>query len=79
VNFSTVRDMVTNNGARAMRVPDFRLPWRAVVGSVVLDAAIRAKRSPEIPAAMVIIKGRLIAEPDWRLPSLRYSATSPVS
>src|SRR6267378_2394007 len=75
----TVMDMVTNNGARAMRVPDFDVAVGAVADLVVLDARDpREAFATRSPRRWVIRKGRLIAE--TRLEVCRHfdiSATSP--
>ncbi len=66
-----VMDMVTNNGARALRVADFCVAVGAVADLVVLDARDAreafAKRSPR---RWVIRRGKLIAEN--RLEMRRY-------
>jgi cytosine deaminase len=59
----TVMDMVTNNGARALRVPDFGVAVGAVADLVVLDARdAREAFATRAPRRWVIRKGRLIAE-----------------
>ena len=59
----TVMDMVTANGAKAMRVPDFRVAVGAVADLVVLDARdAREAFATRAPRRWVIRKGRLIAE-----------------
>jgi len=59
----TVMDMVTNNGAKALRVPDFRVAVGGVADLVVLDARdARAAFATRLPRRWVIRKGRLIAE-----------------
>jgi len=59
----TVMDMVTNNGARALRVPDFGVAAGAVADLVVLDARdAREAFATRSPRRWVIRKGRLIAE-----------------
>jgi cytosine deaminase len=58
-----VMDMVTNNGARAMRVPDFRVAVGGVADLVVLDARdAREAFATRTPRRWVIRKGKLIAE-----------------
>jgi cytosine deaminase len=58
-----VMDMVTNNGARALRVPDFGVAVGAVADLVVLDARdAREAFATRSPRRWVIRKGRLIAE-----------------
>ena len=59
----TVMDMVTNNGARALRAPDFGVAIGAVADLVVLDARdAREALATRSPRRWVIRKGRLIAE-----------------
>ena len=59
----TVMDMVTNNGAKALRVPDFGVAVGAVADLVVLDARdAREAFATRSPRRWVIRKGRLIAE-----------------
>ena len=59
----TVMDMVTNNGAKALRVPDFRVEVGGVADLVVLDARdARGAFATRLPRRWVIRKGRLIAE-----------------
>jgi cytosine deaminase len=59
----TVMDMVTSNGARALRVPDFRVAVGAVADLVVLDARdAREAFATRAPRRWVIRKGKLIAE-----------------
>src|SRR6202158_5441974 len=59
----TVMDMVTNNGARALRMPGFRVEVGAVADLVVLDAHdVREAFATRSPRRWVIRKGRLIAE-----------------
>jgi cytosine deaminase len=59
----TVMDMVTNNGAKALRVPDFRVAVGGVADLVVLDARdARGAFATRLPRRWVIRKGRLIAE-----------------
>jgi cytosine deaminase len=56
-------DMVTNNGARALRAPDFGVAVGAVADLVVLDARdAREAFATRSPRRWVIRKGRLIAE-----------------
>jgi cytosine/creatinine deaminase len=67
----TVMDMVTRNGARALRVPDFGVAVGAVADLVVLDARdAREAFATRLPRRWVIRKGRLIAE--TRLETRRY-------
>src|ERR1700716_4033612 len=59
----TVMDMVTANGARALRVPDFAVAVGGVADLVVLDARdAREAFATRSPRRWVIRKGRLIAE-----------------
>jgi cytosine/creatinine deaminase len=59
----TVMDMVTSNGAKALRVPDFRVAVGAVADLVVLDAHdARGAFATRLPRRWVIRKGKLIAE-----------------
>src|SRR3984957_11542665 len=59
----TVMDMVTNNGARALRVPDFRVAIGNIADLVVLDARDpREAFATRMPRRWVIRKGKLIAE-----------------
>jgi cytosine/creatinine deaminase len=59
----TVMDMVTHNGAKALRVPDFAVAVGAVADLVVLDALnARDAFATRSPRRWVIRKGRLIAE-----------------
>jgi cytosine deaminase len=59
----TVMDMVTENGAKALRVPDFRVAVGGVADLVVLDARnAREAFASRSPRRWVIRKGRLIAE-----------------
>jgi cytosine/creatinine deaminase len=56
-------DMVTGNGAKALRVPDFRVAVGSVADLVVLDARnAREAFATRAPRRWVIRKGRLIAE-----------------
>jgi cytosine/creatinine deaminase len=66
-----VMDMVTNNGARALGVPDFGVAVGAVADLVVLDARDpREAFATRLPRRWVIRKGRLIAEA--RVETRRY-------
>jgi cytosine deaminase len=66
-----VMDMVTINGAKALRVPDFRVAPGAVADLVVLDARnVREAIATRSPRRWVIRKGKLIAE--TRLETRRY-------
>ena len=59
----TVMDMVTSNGAKALRVPDFRVEVGGVADLVVLDAHdARGAFATRRPRRWVIRKGKLIAE-----------------
>jgi cytosine deaminase len=59
----TVMEMVTGNGAKAMRVPDFRVAVGGVADLVVLDARdAREAIATRLPRRWVIRKGKLIAE-----------------
>jgi cytosine deaminase len=59
----TVMDMVTSNGAKALRIPDFRVAVGAVADLVVLDARdAREAFAARAPRRWVIRKGKLIAE-----------------
>jgi cytosine deaminase len=59
----TVMDMVTSNGAKALRAPDFHVAVGAVADLVVLDARdAREAFATRSPRRWVIRKGRLIAE-----------------
>ncbi len=67
----TVMDMVTGNGARALRVPDFRVAAGGVADLGVLDARdAREAFATRAPRRWVIRKGKLIAE--TRLETHRY-------
>jgi cytosine deaminase len=67
----TVMDMVTGNGAKALRVPDFQVAAGAVADLVVLDARdAREAFATRSPRRWVIRKGKLIAE--GRLEKHRY-------
>jgi len=67
----TVMDMVTRNGAKALRVPDFHVAVGAVADLVVLDARdAREAFATRAPRRWVIRKGKLIAEA--RLELRRY-------
>jgi hypothetical protein len=74
-----VMDMVTNNGAKALRVPEFGVAVGAVADLVVLDANdAREAFATMSPRRWVIRKGKLIAE--TRLEVCRHfdiSATPP--
>jgi len=66
-----VMDMVTNNGAKALRVDEFRVAVGAVADLVVLDAHdVRAAFATRLPRRWVIRKGKLIAE--TRVETQRY-------
>ena len=66
-----VMDMVTINGAKALRVPDFRVAPGAVADLVVLDARdAREAFAARSPRRWVIRRGKLIAE--TRLETRRY-------
>jgi cytosine deaminase len=74
-----VMDMVTINGAKALRVPDFRVAPGAVADLVVLDARdAREAFAARSPRRWVIRRGRLIAE--TRVETRRYfdSPAAPV-
>jgi cytosine deaminase len=59
----TVMDMVTSNGAKALRIPDFRVAIGGVADLVVLDAHdARGAFATRRPRRWVIRKGKLIAE-----------------
>jgi cytosine deaminase len=59
----TVMDMVTSNGAKALRLPDFRVAVGGVADLVVLDARdARGAFATRRPRRWVIRKGKLIAE-----------------
>jgi cytosine deaminase len=67
----TVMDMVTRNGARALRLPDPRVVVGVVADLVVLDARdAREALAMRTPRRWVIRKGRLIAE--GKIESRRY-------
>src|ERR1700712_3181383 len=67
----TVMDMVTNNGAKALRVADFGVAVGAVADLVVLDARdAREAFAARSPRRWVIRRGKLIAE--TRLEKRRY-------
>ena len=67
----TVMDMVTRNGARALRFPDPRVVVGAVADLVVLGARdAREALAMRTPRRWVIRKGRLIAE--GKIESRRY-------
>src|SRR3981081_208136 len=59
----TVMDMVTRNGAKALRVPNFHVAVGTVADLVVLDARdAREAFATRAPRRWVIRKGKLIAE-----------------
>ena len=59
----TVMDMVTNNGAKALRLPDFCVTVGAVADLVVLDAHdAREAFATRSPRRWVIRRGMLIVE-----------------
>jgi cytosine deaminase len=59
----TVMDMVTNNAAKALRLPDFRVAVGAVADLVVLEARdARRAFATRLPRRWVIRKGKLIAQ-----------------
>jgi cytosine deaminase len=59
----TVMDMVTGNGAKALRMPDFGVAVGGVADLVVLDARdAREAFATRSPRRWVIRKGKLIAE-----------------
>ena len=59
----TVMDMVTRNGAKALRVPGFEVVDGAVADLVVLDARdVREAFATRRPRRWVIRRGKLIAE-----------------
>jgi cytosine deaminase len=59
----TVMDMVTRNGAKALRIPGFEVVDGAVADLVVLDARdVREAFATRLPRRWVIRKGRLAAE-----------------
>jgi cytosine deaminase len=59
----TVMDMVTNNAAKALRAPDFRVAVGTVADLVVLDARdAREAFATRAPRRWVIRRGKLIAE-----------------
>ncbi len=61
-------DMVTNNGAKALRVPEFRVAVGAVADMVVLDARdVRGAFATRAPRRWVIRRGRLIAEAELKM------------
>jgi cytosine deaminase len=67
-------DMVTNNGAKALRVPDFGVAVGSLADLVVLDA--REAFATRAPPRWVIRKGKLIAE--TKLETTRYFDMSAV-
>ncbi len=72
----TVMNMVTSNGARALRLPDARVAIGAVADLVVLDARdAREAFATRTPRRWVIRRGRLIAES--KVESTRYFELSP--
>jgi cytosine deaminase len=71
-----VMNMVTQNGARALRLPDFRVAVGSVADLVVLDARnAREAFATRGPRRWVIRKGRLISE--GRLEMHRYFDAAP--
>jgi cytosine deaminase len=59
----TVMDMITSNGARALRIADFAVAVGARADLVILDASdAREAFAARTPRRWVIRKGRLIAE-----------------
>jgi len=69
----SVMDMVTGNGAKAMRAPDHRVAVGGVADLVVLDARDASEAfATRAPRRWVIGKGRLIAETSLR--TRRYFA-----
>jgi cytosine/creatinine deaminase len=59
----TVMDMVTRNGARALRAPGFEIADGAVADLVVLEARdAREAFATRLPRRWIVRKGRLIAE-----------------
>jgi cytosine deaminase len=67
----TVMDMITSNGAKALRLPDPRVAVGAIADLVVLDARdAREALAMRTPRRWVIRKGRLIAES--KIESRRY-------
>ena len=69
----SVMDMVTGNGAKALRAPDHRVAVGGVADLVVLDARdAREAFATRAPRRWVIRKGRLIAETS--LKTRRYFA-----
>ncbi len=69
----SVMDMVTGNGAKALRAPDHRVAVGGVADLVVLDARdAREAFATRAPRRWVIRKGRLIAETS--LETRRYFA-----
>ena len=73
----TVMDMVTGNGAKALRTAEFRVAVGAVADLVVLDARdAREALASRKPRRWVIRKGRLVAEA--RLETRRYFDVSPM-
>jgi len=71
----TVMDMVTRNGARALRAPGFDVAEGAVADLVVLEARdVRDAFATRLPRRWVIRKGRLIAEHTHTVTRRRYFA-----
>jgi len=71
----TAMKMITSNGAKALRVPDFRVTVGGVADLVVLDARdAREAFATRSPRRWVIRKGKLIAE--TKLERRRYFASS---
>ena len=71
----TAMEMITSNGAKALRVPDFRVTVGGVADLVVLDARdAREAFATRSPRRWVIRKGKLIAE--TKLERRRYFASS---
>jgi cytosine/creatinine deaminase len=59
----TVMDMITNNGATALRIADFAVAVGARADLVILDAGdAREAFATRTPRRWVIRRGRLIAE-----------------
>src|SRR5260221_5023893 len=75
-----VMDMVTNNGARALRVPDFRVAIGNIADLVVLDARdAREAFATRMPRRWVIRKGKLIAEASLEMRRYFDVSASPVT
>jgi cytosine deaminase len=67
----TVMDMVTGNGAKALRIADFSFAVGAVADLVVLDARdAREAFATRAPRRWVIRKGRMVAE--GKLETIRH-------